>query len=53
MEVTFRIDREGTEIVELEYEDPHEKAAMGGTAGIRMKRPAHPGGFVSTRSSSR
>src|SRR5215207_8938300 len=25
---------------------PHKEAAMGATAGIRMKRPAHPGGFV-------
>jgi hypothetical protein len=23
-----------------------KEAAMGATAGIRMKRPAHPGGFV-------
>ena len=44
--VTFRIDRDEIEIVDLDYEDYREEAAMGATAGIRMKRPAHPGGFV-------
>ena len=27
-------------------EDYHQEAAMSGTGGIRMKNPAHPGGFV-------
>ena len=44
--LTFRIDRDEGEIVDLDYEDYHQEAAMGTTQGLRMKNPAHPGGFV-------
>ena len=44
--ITFRIDRDEIEIVDLDYEDYHKEAAMSMLQGIRMKSPAHPGGFV-------
>ena len=44
--ITFRIDRAGGEIIDLNYEDYHQEAAMSAMQGIRMKNPAHPGGFV-------
>jgi len=44
--ITFRIDREEIEIIDLNYEDYHQEVAMSAKAGIRMKDPAHPGGFV-------
>jgi addiction module HigA family antidote len=34
------------EIVDLDYEDYHQEAAMNAIQDIRMKNPAHPGGFV-------
>jgi addiction module HigA family antidote len=44
--MTFRIDQIEIEIVDLDYEDYHQGVAMNASVGIRMKRPAHPGGFV-------
>ena len=44
--LTFRIDREEMEIVDLNYEDYHRGVDMNSAQGIRMKNPAHPGGFV-------
>ncbi len=44
--MTFRIDQIEIEIVDLDYEDYHQEVAMNASVGIRMKRPAHPGGFV-------
>ena len=44
--ITFRIDRAEGEIVDLGYEDYHQEAAMGTVQGMRMKNPAHLGGFV-------
>ena len=44
--ITFRIDTEEAHIVDLNCGDYHQEAAMSGTGGIRMKNPAHPGGFV-------
>ena len=44
--ITFRIDRAGDEIVDLDYEDYHQEVAMCTSQGIRMQNPAHPGGFV-------
>ena len=34
------------EIIDLDYEDYHQEVAMNAIPGIRMKNPAHPGGFV-------
>ncbi len=44
--ITFWIDKAGDEIVELNYEDYHQESTMSVTRSIRMKNPAHPGGFV-------
>ena len=44
--MTFRIDRDEIEIIELDYEDYHWEVGMSAIAGIRMKSPAHPGSFV-------
>src|ERR1700704_5431536 len=44
--LTFRIDQTEIEIIDLDYEDYHQEVAMNATYGIRMKNPAHPGGFV-------
>jgi len=41
-----RTDPDGDEIVNLNHEDYHQEAAMSTSQGIRMKAPAHPGGFV-------
>ncbi len=42
----WRIDQMEIEIIDLDYEDYHQEAHMNTTQGIRMKNPAHPGGFV-------
>jgi len=42
----FRIDRDEIEIIDLAYEDYHQKVVMSMIAGIRMKNPAHPGCFI-------
>jgi addiction module HigA family antidote len=34
------------EIIDVDYEDCHEEAGMNAIKGIRLKNPAHPGGFV-------
>jgi addiction module HigA family antidote len=44
--MTFRIDQDEIEIVHLDDEDYHQEAAMGAGTGIRLKSPAHPGGFI-------
>ena len=44
--MTFWIDHDKIEIVDLGYKDYHQEVAMNASADIRMKRPAHPGGFV-------
>ena len=44
--ITFRIDRDEDEIVDLNYEDYHQEVTMSTSQGARMKNPAHPGGFV-------
>jgi len=44
--ITFRIDPAELEIIDLDYEDYHLETAMSAMQGIRMKNPAHPGGFV-------
>ena len=38
--------RSEVEIVDLDYEDYHQEAVMTTARGLRMKTPAHPGGFV-------
>ena len=43
--ITLRIERAEGEIVDLDYED-YQEAGMSTTQGMRMKTPAHPGGFV-------
>ena len=42
----MRVDGAEGMIVDLNYEDYHQEATMSGISGIRMKNPAHPGGFV-------
>jgi addiction module HigA family antidote len=44
--LTFRIDKTEIEIIDLDDEDYHQEVAMNAITGIRMKNPAHPGGFV-------
>lgn len=44
--MAFRIDREETEVIELNFEDYRQEMAMSAKSNIRMKNPAHPGGFV-------
>jgi proteic killer suppression protein len=44
--LTFRISQIEIEIIDLDYEDYHWEVAMNAVRGIRMKNPAHPGGFV-------
>jgi hypothetical protein len=44
--MTFRIADDEIEIIDLDYEDYHSEVAMNAITGIRMKNPAHPGGFV-------
>lgn len=41
-----RIDRKEIEIIDLDYEDYRYEMAMSAIAVIRIKNPAHPGGFV-------
>ena len=44
--LTFRIDQAEGEIVDLDNKDYHSETLMGAKMGLRMKNPAHPGGFV-------
>ena len=44
--MTFRVNRDEIEIIDLDYEDYHWEVGMSAIAGIRMKSPAHPGSFV-------
>jgi addiction module HigA family antidote len=44
--LTFRIERDTVEIADLDFKDYHEDHAMSTPNGIRMKSPAHPGGFI-------
>jgi antitoxin HigA-1 len=44
--LTFRIDKTGIEMIDLDHGDYHQEVAMNAIKGIRMKNPAHPGGFV-------
>jgi addiction module HigA family antidote len=44
--LTFKIDQAEIEIVDLDYEDYHQEVVMSILQGIRIKSPAHPGGFV-------
>lgn len=44
--LTFWIDRDEVEIIDLNYEDYHQEMDVTATPGIRMLNPAHPGGFV-------
>ena len=44
--MTFQIDRDEIEIIDLDYEDYHEEVALSVSTGIRLKTPAHPGGFI-------
>jgi len=40
------IDRDEIEIIDLNYEDYRQEAAIGTNTGIRMKSPVHPGSFI-------
>lgn len=44
--LTFRIDADDIEIIDLDYEDYHQETTMSELQGIRMKRPAQPGDFM-------
>jgi plasmid maintenance system killer protein len=44
--MTFWVDRDEIEIIDLDYAEYHREVGMSEIAGIRMKSPAHPGGFV-------
>jgi antitoxin HigA-1 len=42
----YAVHKDHDEIVDLDHEDYHRASIMSAAAGIRMKSPAHPGGFV-------
>jgi antitoxin HigA-1 len=42
----YAVHEDQDEIVDLDHEDHHRASIMSAAASIRMKTPAHPGGFV-------
>ena len=45
-QTAFRVDADEIDIIDLDDEDYHEEVHMNAMTGIRMKNPAHPGGFI-------
>ena len=44
--MTFKIDQEEIDIIDLDYEDDHQEENMSANIGFRTNSPAHPGGFI-------